>query len=557
MFLALSVAVVGRLVYMQVVKADEWSAAATAQRTRDIRITPRRGTIYDREGEVLALSSAAKTIIANPRQVKDAGVTAQRLAEVTGGDSKTYLEALNRDSGFAYIERQIETTTALAVDDLRLEGIFTIDDAKRVYPNGNIAGTALGFVDLDGVGKSGLELQYDALLKGTPGEILVERGLGNVPIPGGVTKEVPAVDGEDIVLTLDKDIQAFAQERLSESVERFDAVAGTVVVMDPRDGAIYAIASSEYLDPNDYRNAPDEAFRLLPITDAYEPGSTFKAITAAAVLDRGVYAPTDAFDLPYVIQVYDQRISDSSKRGAVRWTFDQIITHSSNVGCVKLAQGLGERNLYDYVVAFGLTQKPDVDFPGASRGILAPFDQWHGTTYANVSFGQGVSVSALQFARAFSGIMNNGILPTPHFLHEIPGSDSTRTWPTRQVVSPSAAQETVDILINAASDGTAHAVKVSGYTVAGKTGTAQKAGDSGLGYKPGAYVSSFIGALPAEDPQLLVYVVLDEPKRGYYGVQVATPAFNEIAAFAAEHLRIPPSATFVEPEGAQETSGQP
>lgn len=543
---------------MQVVKAEEWSAAAASQRTRDIRITPRRGTIYDREGEVLALSSSVKTIIANPRQVVDAPGTAAHLAAATGGDVETYTRALTRDSGFAYIERQVEVPIADAVDELKLPGIFTIDDTKRVYPNGEIAGTVLGFVDMDGVGKAGLELQYEDTLKGVPGELLVERGRRNEAIPGGVINEVPSIDGEDLIVTLDKDIQAFAQEKLTESVERFDAAAGTILVMDPRDGAIIAIASSSYLDPNDYRNAPQEAFRLSPVTDAYEPGSTFKAITAAAVLDRGVYRPGDSFQLPPSIKVHDQTISDAVKRGPVTWTFDQIITHSSNVGCVLLAQGLGDRNLYDYVVAFGLSSKPEVDFPGASRGILAPFEQWYGTTSANVSFGQGVSVSALQFSRAFSAIMNKGALPTPHFLQDLPGATEMRSWPTRQVVSPTAAQEALAILVNAAAEGTGGAVNVPGYTVAGKTGTAQKAGERGLGYKSGAYVSSFIGALPAEDPQLLVYVVLDEPKRGYYGVQVATPAFNEVAAFAAEHLRIPPSAALVPPPDASEgTTRQP
>ncbi len=544
--MAVCLGVAGRLVYMQVVKAPDWAAAATAQRTSDITVSPRRGTIYDREGEVLATSVAAKTIYADPREVKNPEKTAEQLAAVLGGDYETYLARLKRDSSFSYIERKVDTELAARVADLGLKGIGMLDDSKRVYPNGDLAGQVLGFVDVEDVGRAGLELQYEDMLTGEPGELLVEMGEDGTPIPGGVTKEVPAVDGEDIILSIDKDIQAFAQSRLATAVAEWNATSGTIVVMNPKDGEIYAMASTNYYDPNQYRTADPDSMRNRALTDAYEPGSTFKTITAAAVLDRGVFDVGSTFTLPYSIQVFDQKISDSSPRPTVTYTLDDIITHSSNVGTVKLVEGLGARTFYDYIVAFGLTQKPGVDFPGASKGLLASYDDWYRTTYANVAFGQGVSVSSLQLARAVSGIANEGLLPTPHFLVDIPGREYSKTWPTRRAIGVTSAKQTTGVLVHAAGEGTRNQANVPGYTVAGKTGTAQKAGKPGEGYIAGAYVSSFIGYLPAEDPQLLVYVILDEPKNAYYGVTVATPTFNDVATFAAEHLRIAPSKASVE-----------
>lgn len=546
LFMAVCLGVAGRLVYMQVVKGPDWAAAATAQRTSDITVSPRRGTIYDREGEVLATSVAAKTIYADPREVKDPQKTAEQLAAVLGGNYDTYLARLQRDSSFSYIERKVDTELAARVADLGLKGIGMLDDSKRVYPNGDLAGQVLGFVDVEDIGRAGLELQYADMLTGEPGELLVEMGEDGTPIPGGVTKEVPAVDGEDIVLSIDKDIQAFAQSRLATAVAEWDATSGTIVVMNPKDGEIYAMASTNYYDPNQYRTADPDAMRNRAVTDAFEPGSTFKTITAAAVLDRGVFDVGSTFTLPYSIQVFDQKISDSSPRPTVTYTLDDIITHSSNVGTVKLVEGLGARTFYDYIVAFGLTQKPGVDFPGVSKGLLASYDDWYRTTFANVAFGQGVSVSSLQLARAVSGIANEGLLPTPHFLVDLPGREYSKTWPTRRAIGVTSAKQTTEVLVHAAGEGTRNQVNVPGYTVAGKTGTAQKAGKPGEGYLAGAYVSSFIGYLPAENPQLLVYVILDEPKNGYYGVTVATPTFNDVATFAAEHLRIAPSKVSVE-----------
>lgn len=530
-----------RLVYMQVVKADDWAAAAESIRTRELTLSPRRGTIYDREGEVLAASVPATTVYANPREVEDPQAVARRLVELFGGDYDFYLGRLTRDSGFSYLVRKADAALAETLEEGGFDGVYFLPDSRRVYPNGELAGQVLGYVDIDDVGRSGIELYYDEVLSGTPGELLVERGEGGLPIPGGVKNEIAAVDGDDLVLSIDKDIQAFAQSAIASATAEWDATSGTVVVMDPRSGEVYAMASSRAFDPNTYNTADLTAVPNRAVTDAFEPGSTFKAITAAAVFDRGVFARDTAFTLPYSIQVYDQTIRDSSPRGTVTYTFEDIIVHSSNVGTVKLAEGLGGRALYDYVVAFGLTQKPGIDLPGATKGLLADFDDWYRTTYANLSFGQGISVSALQLARAVSGIANEGVVPTPHLLIDTPGKEFARTWPTQRAIGIAAAKQTTDVLVQAAGKGTRNQVEVPGYVVAGKTGTAQKAGEPGQGYIAGAYVSSFIGYLPAENPRLLVYVILDEPRNAYYGVTVATPTFNKVATFAAEHLRIPPS----------------
>lgn len=536
--------VMGRLIYVQIIEAPVYSARATTQRTRDIQISPLRGTIYDREGEPLAESVAARTIYAAPNMVKDKAGTARALATALGGAPDDYEAKLNKDSGFVYIARRVDMGKAKKVEALELEGIGLLEDSRRVYPSRDLAAQVLGFVGVDGQGLAGIEKRYDSVLGGKPGVLLDERDPFGRPIPGGVRKNVPPVDGRDIMLTIDKDIQFHAQAELKAAVKEWGAKGGSVVIMNPRNGEIYAMASTPTFDPNDYQHADPQGFRNRPVSDAYEPGSTIKSITAAAVLDKKLFTPKSKFHLPPTLRVAGHTIHDAESRGTVTWSLRDIVTHSSNIGAVKMGMKLGKHGLYSAFARFGLTETTGVDFPGEAKGWLPPTKQWSGTSIASIPFGQGISATPLQLARAVSAIANKGVLVTPHFLMTVSGDPSQgKSWPTRRACSEKTAATTTEMLKNVVVEGTGQAAAVPGHVVAGKTGTAQIALPNGGGYAKGRYISSFIGYLPADDPQLLIEVKLDEPSNAVYGGTVAAPSFSSLAQFCCDHLKIPATDT--------------
>lgn len=531
--------VAGRLVYVQIVKGPEYAAAASSQRTRDITVSPERGFIYDREGEVLAESMEARTIYAVPDAVKDKPAAAAAIANAIGGDAAVYEERLSRDSGFVYIARKVDVAQAGALKELGLEGLGFLEDSRRVYPSNELACQVLGFVGVDDEGLSGLELYYEELLGGAPGRLIGERDSKGRPIPGGITYEEEAVDGEDVVLTIDKDIQYQTQVALNEAVERWGAKAGSVVVMDPRNGEILAMASSPQFNPNRFAEGDEEAFRNRAIVDTYEPGSTIKSLTAAAVIDAGLYGPDSVFELPPTIQIGGRTIHESHDRAAVSWTLTDIVTQSSNVGAVKLGLALGEESLYDYFSRFGLTEKTGVDFPGEVKGWLGTPDSWSPSSLATITFGQGVSMTPLQLARALGAIANGGNLVTPHFLKESSvETDKAPRLVTERAISEETARQMRVVLTDVVNEGTGSAAAVPGYEVAGKTGTAQIAIPGG--YSATDYTASFVGFFPARDPRICILVALEAPKPNYHGGTVAAPVFAKIGAATARYLEIPP-----------------
>jgi len=535
-------AVAARLVYLQVVAAPAYATRAADQRTRDITLAPRRGSIYDREGEPLAVSMEARTVYATPYAVEDPAGAATAIASVLGGDAATYEAKLRKDTGFVYIARKVDMERAAALEKLDLKGIDFLEDSRRSYPSGELACQVLGFVGIDDEGLSGVEKYYDELLAGQPGTILAERDPFGRPIPGGVMKSEDPVDGQNIVLTIDKDIQYQAQVELTAAVEKWKAKSGTIIVMDPRDGEIYAMASTPGFNPNDYGKATADATRNRAITDTYEPGSTVKSLTAAAVIDKGLFTPESMFSLPPSLKIGGRTIGEAHGRGTVNWSLSEIVTNSSNVGAVKLGMALGPKGLYEYFNKFGLTEKTGIDYPGEGQGWLPPTEDWSASTIGTVPFGQGISMTTVQLARALSSIANGGELPTPHFLLDLPddpGADLV--WPKRRAISAEAAATTTDVLQLVITEGTGEAAAVPGYDVAGKTGTAQKARTDGRGYAGGKYVASFSGFLPAEDAQVLIIVSLDEPSNAIYGGVVAAPVFSKLGAFSVSHLKIPPT----------------
>jgi cell division protein FtsI (penicillin-binding protein 3) len=535
--------VAGRLVWIQVVQASELARIAQRQRTRDIELPARRGSIFDREGQPLAVTSDAKTIYAVPDEIEDATATASALAKVLGGKSKDYIGKVDGKGQFSYVARKVDPERAAAVDKLDLPGIYFLDDSRRTYPGGTLACQVVGFVGVDATGLAGIERQYDTVLAGTPGRSVAERDPQGRVIPGGIITALEPVDGEDIYLTIDNDIQYRAQIELAAAVRKFGAKGGSVVVMVPDTGEILAIASTPYFDPNQYGKATQSAMRNRAITDSYEPGSTIKAMTAAASIDAGLFTPSSVFRLPPTLKIGGRTIHEAHARGTVDYTLAEIVTKSSNIGAVKIGIALGKTRLADYFTAFGLSQRTGVDFPGETKGSMPAVSTWSDSTIANIPFGQGLSVTPLQLARALSAIANGGTLVTPHFLYKQGSVPSTFTVSAQRVISSDAASATVLMLTDVVREGTGTEAKVKGYEVAGKTGTAQKARTDGKGYMTGGvYVSSFAGFLPAGDPQVLIVITIDEPsKGGLYGGTVAAPAFSRLAAFCVSHLRITPA----------------
>ena len=538
------VLVAGRLIYIQMIVGPAYAADAAEQRTRDIVLSPDRGFILDREGEVLAESMQARTVYAVPSAVQDKQATAAALAQVLGGQEADYLEKLSKEATFVYLARKVEVERAESLEALGIQGLGFLEDSRRVYPNNELACQVLGFVGVDDEGLSGIELYYNDLLSGEPGRLISERDPVGRPIPGGVTEELDPVNGQDVVLTIDADIQYQAQVMLAETVEEWGAKSGSVLVMDPTNGELLAMASLPTFNPNNYRAAKEAAYRNRPLVDTYEPGSTIKAMTASAVIDVGLFTPDSVIRLPPTLKVGGSTIHDAHTRATtVNWTLTDIVTHSSNIGAAKVAMALGGDGLYDYFSRFGLTQMTGVDFPGEVKGWLPPTDEWSGSSIGTIPFGQGLSVTPIQLARAFAVIANGGQLVTPHFLKSVPDSPSLDvSWPTIAAdIDPSTCETMRSVLVNVVKEGTATRGKVKGYQVAGKTGTAQKARSDGkAGYAAGKYVASFTGFIPANEPQVLILITLDEPTKAIYGGTVGGPMFSKLAAYCVEHLKIPP-----------------
>lgn len=538
----LLLAVSVRLVWVQAVSAGDYRDQAEKQRTRDVQLAPRRGAVYDREGEPLAVSIPAMTVYATPHAIKDPKATAAVLAEVLGGDAAEYERKLRRESGFVYIARKADPGRVSVLEERKLRGIEVAEDSRRTYPSGELACQVLGFVGVDDRGLAGIERYYDGLLRGRPGRVIAERDPFGRPIPGGVKHSERPVHGQAISLTIDKDIQYQAQLELAATVERFKAKAASVVVMDPESGEILAMASVPSYDPNKFKEAAPAATRNRPVSDAYEPGSTIKALTAAAVIERGLATTSTMYDLPPTLKLGGRTIHEAHGRGTARWSLAQIVTKSSNIGAVKLGIQLGPQALYDEFKRFGLDEPCGIDFPGEEDGYLPHPKQWSASSIGNIPFGQGVSATPVQLSRALAAIANGGELVTPHFLKGLPErTDITRPWKKQRILAPRTSELMIDVLRQVVDDGTGKSARVPGYSVAGKTGTAQKTKTGGGGYASGKYVASFAGFLPAEDPKVLIVVTVDEPSAAIYGGSVAAPAFSRIAQFAVSHLKIPPS----------------
>jgi len=536
-FLLLFVIAIGRAAWVQGVQGGGLAADAQSQQTQTVTIPGRRGRILDRNGKELAVSEDAADVIATPYQVKDPAAAARRLAPLLHLSEEEILRSLaDRSSGFAYLARQVGLPTANRVRKLDLAGITSVPSSRRVYPEGKLAASLIGSVGVDGQALTGLEAGDDDVLGAANGERqVVLDGLGNEIERDTLSG---AEQGDDVRLTIDAGVQARTEEVLAQLAQTYQPKRATAIVMDPRNSEVLAMADWPTFDPSDPSSATPEALRSMATGFTYEPGSTFKAFTVAGALSQHLVTPSTVFYLPIKIQVADRSISDAETRGAESLTVAQILAQSSNVGAVKIGLELGAERFYNWVRRFGFGDPTGIDFPGEERGIVPTLSEFSGSTIGNLPIGQGLSVTPMQMAAGYAAIANGGILRPPR-LTLAEGDTRTPAPDGKRVISKQTAAELTQMLEGVlAPGGTASEVSVPGYTLAGKTGTAEVAEDGT--YSKTKYVASFVGFAPAQNPQLLVAVVVDQPQGSYYGGEVAAPAFGEIAKFALPYLEIPP-----------------
>jgi cell division protein FtsI (penicillin-binding protein 3) len=540
-FLLLFTIALVRAAWLQAVQGGDLRADAQSQQTETVEIPGVRGTIYDRMGSELALSEDAASVFATPFQIEDAPRTASKLAQALGEDETDLLKLISdRDSGFEYLARKIDLPTADAIEKLELPGIGLLPDSRRIYPEGELASQVIGTVGIDNQGLTGLEAAEDDILGGEDGERIVTRDALGDELERSTTD--PSAAGSDLKLTIDASIQATTERVIQDIGETSRPLGATAIVMDPQTSEILAMANWPSVDPYNLQDAEPSALTNMATSFTYEPGSTFKAFTVGASLEEGLITPKTTFDLPPVLQVADRTIEESHPRGYATMTVADILAQSSNVGAVKIGMQLNEERGDDtfdgWIRKFGFGTPTGIDFPGEEQGIVLTPKEYSGSSMGNLPLGQGLSVTPIQIANGYAAIANGGILRTPKLVISEDG-EAVAPDDGERVMSKQNATRLREMLEGVLeAGGTASAVEVPGYVLAGKTGTAQKVVD-GV-YSESQYVGSFVGFAPAEDPRLLVTVVVDSPSVGsYYGGTVAAPAFGEIANFALPYLGVP------------------
>ena len=556
MFAVLLVAFSGivlRLATLQVRDNGTLAQLGIDQRIRTVDLPAERGQILDRNGTPLAVTREARDVYANPRLVTDPLGEAATIADALTLKPKDVRTALATDGTFVYLKRQVDLGVAEDLEALQLPGIGFLEVPQRYYPAGSLAPQVLGFVNVDGVGIAGLEDRYQTQLAGTPGTRTAELSADGLPIATAQDTETEPIPGTSIVTTLDRQMQFMAQTALQRAVERNHALGGTVIVMDPHSGDIYAMATYPGFDPNHFTDAPADAMRNRAVTDAFEPGSVNKIITAAAALETGSVGLEQRFQVPSQMKVGPFTIYDSHVHPVETMTIGDIIAESSNIGAAMVANQVGNEALGAYMERFGYGRETGVGFPGEASGVLLPSSRWDEVIRATVSYGQGISVTPLQMAGVYATIANEGRWIQPRLVRGFESADGTfRTAPsprTRQVVRPDTADLLTRMLAYVVEDGTGAEAQIPGYQVAGKTGTSRKLDD--YGHYVQRYMASFVGFLPASDPKVVIAVSIDEPQTVYGGL-AAAPLFQELARYAIQRLSIPAAPQVALPPHAQE-----
>jgi cell division protein FtsI/penicillin-binding protein 2 len=527
-----------RSFWLQGVRGGALRAEAHSQQVTEVTVPGERGRVLDRNGKVLAASEDAADVVATPYQVENVGQTALRLHDILGVPTTDLVSELgDRNSGFAYLARKVDADTAARIKKADLAGVSTVPTSRRLYPQGELASQVIGAVGTDNQGLTGLEHSENDVLGGANGEQdVVHDALGR-PLRMETVK--PASVGEDIETTIDAAIQGKTEEALDAAAQQYGAKGASAIVMNPNTGEILAMANWPSFDPNDLQKATQDELENRATGFTYEPGSTFKAFTVASALSDHVVTPSSSFYLPPEIHVYDRTIGEAHERGAVTLTTAQILAQSSNVGAVTIGMKEGATRFSQWINRFGFGRPTGVSYPGEEQGIVPALKDYSGSTMGNLPIGQGLSVTPLQIATAYSAIADGGILRRPTLIRSIGGQPAEQDTDPHRVISTRVARQLRQMLEGVLEPGgTASQVSVPGYVLAGKTGTAQKV-ENGT-YSDTKYVASFVGFAPADHPKLLAAVIVDEPQYVHVGGAVAAPVFGQIAAFALPYLGISP-----------------
>ncbi len=548
MFIGAFILLVLRLFYIQVIRHSFYKDLSSDQRLRAVELLPDRGDIFDRKGNLLATSVKKWSVYVRPRAIANRKEILALLIKADGQNEKLIREKFASGGNF-WLRRKAEKEFAEKIAKIGTAGIDITPEKKRIYPKGRLAAQLVGFAGLDNKGLSGMELALEKHLLGKPGRYVFERDPAGREIFSAVSRQINAAeDGMNVFLTIDEPIQYFVQRELESAVRDSGAIAGSVIVMDIKNGDVLAIAGWPDFDPNEYSKFPPSIWRLSPVTDIYEPGSTFKMITACAGMDEGLFVPESVIPSPEELKVGGITVKNSHPLKMDRPFKDltDVIAESLNTGTAHVGIKLGRDKLYSYIKKFGFGSYTGVGFPGEQPGMLFAPSRWRESDLATISFGQTLAVTPLQLVSAISAIANGGVRMKPRLVRRIESPDGSivRSEPEQQfgsVISKATARKANELMKAVAykQRGTGHKARINGFSVAVKTGTAQKP-VPGKGYVKGKYIASIVGYAPASDPRIAVLVVVDEPKESIWGATVAAPVFKNVAEFSLRSLNVAP-----------------
>lgn len=537
--------IVYTLVDIQYVSAETHKTEADFQHTGNYIVKSKRGKIMDRSGIELAATLLEKTITANPKLVQDEEYMANVISDILMVDKDTIKEKLSdKDKGFVYIARKVDAYVANKIAEYGFKGIEIEDESKRFYPQNDLASPLIGFIGLDGLGLSGIELAYEEILKGYDGKYSADRDSFGKIIGTEENSYTEPISGSDIILTIDSGLQFFMENELKKTAAQYQASKAISIVMNPKTGEIYAMAQYPTFDLNHYYDYSQEYFSNLGTSFTYEPGSTFKIVNITSAIDGGFVGPDQIFHLTPTVKVGDRIIKETHRTYGIDYTVKDIIKYSSNVGAVAVALTMGSENYYNNIIKFGFGNQTGINIPGEEKGIIADYKSWPASMIGALAIGQSISVTPLQLLRAASVIANGGCLVSPYIVKEIHQNDGNiqKTVPgeEQRIISTYAADSVREMMLEVVQGGTGKAAAIEGVSVCGKTGTAQKANKNSPGYSEGRVITSFIGFAPYEDPEIACVVIIDEPKGNeeeIWGGTVAAPLFSEIVSFALQKIR--------------------
>lgn len=539
-------AIVFRLVDLQIFQYGEFEARAQRQQQRTVEISPKRGIIYDRSGHELAMSINVDSGFAVPSEIPDLATTISLITRITKEDPREILAKCKASHSFCWVARKADADTAERIRALNLKGIYFQKESKRFYPKRELAAQVLGYVGMDDEGLSGIEREYDDQLRGKPGRILIQVDARRRNFARLEKQPDP---GENVVLTIDENIQYIAERELDQAMKETRAQTGTVIVSNPRTGEILALANRPTFNPNLTRKITPEALKNRAVSDVYEPGSTFKVVTISAALDQKITNPKEVFDCQMgSIVVNGMRIRDHKAYGLL--TVSDVLANSSDVGAIKVALRLGEERFYKYIQAFGFGQQTGIELPGETRGLSKPLNRWSKVSIGAISMGQEIGISPLQLISMGSTIANDGVWVAPRIVATTaPAQNTPRTVvfqpvAQRRVLTPLTAAEMKQMMQGVVLHGTGKKAILEGYSTAGKTGTAQKVDPGTHGYSHSNYVASFVGFAPVNNPAIAVAVILDSAKGLHQGGQISAPVFQRIAQQTLAYLHTPHDVEF-------------